>query len=251
LWVEREVTNTGNYEDAFEVNDRSTIEVRNPEGAAKTVFRMVTRAIGEEAQTPGLRPSDSCKIELEVVRHMLDLSITYWTGQSPLETVSREVSQPRIDDNFQDLHNQLRQQQGLPPLHRFDETFKIPVCSTASMTLATVESILSYCKLCYEDTAKKWDVLMLYRAGVLVPEDALFHWYKIVEIAQLPEVAILGNNNKLLVDIPGISTEILGAGPQNIRHIRENAQNAKKHSVTQEEYRRHLTPVIEYYIEKC
>ncbi len=255
LCVEREVVGTEDYKITYDINSRSRIEVHNSNKASKTFFRVVTEAIGEEAVKPEIWASDDCKNELERVRDDLDLAIVYWTGYSSIIIVSQETLNMEVTDNFEEMYNRYRAEEGHPPEKRMAVTCSLPISSTAQMSEETVMRVLSYCALINSDTVRKREIMRLYRAGKLMPDVAYFHWYKIYEILSDGSLGIIWKvKGKFVTNSPGVDPDFLHFYPQPYRHIREKVTRAQKYlkqTRTSGDYLSHLRPVIEHYIEHC
>ena len=254
LSIRRSISDAPGYNRRFAVNRRSSIEVRNPKGTQLTTFRIVIRAVGKEEEDPSLTPSEKCKEKLRRARHSLDLSITYWLEQSPTEKVSRELLPITIRDNFEAIHNRIRAQKGLKPVHYVSVISNVLTESTASMEASTVKKIIAYAKKVHSDKTRKEEILTFFRAGVLVPEDAYFHWYKIYEILRDPSLKIIRQvqNQRNTCIVPGVEPWFLHDAPQPHRHIEENATDAQDNlnqRAISGDYLSHLRPIIEHYIE--
>lgn len=256
LCVEREVTETGDYKDALEINERSSIEVRNPKSASKTFFRIATKAIGDEALKPDIWPSKDCKEELERVRDDLDLAISYWTGYSSTLVLSQQRLNMEIADNFEEMYNRHRTQDGHQPAKRLATSMSVPISTAAQMKEATVDRILSFTALINADTVRKREVMGLFRTGTLMSDVKYFHWYKIYEILSADQLGIIRRvqNQRNTCIVPGVDPWFLHDAPQPHRHIEENAtrsQGRLNQRVITGDYLSHLKPIIEYYIENC
>lgn len=256
LCVEREVIDTEDYNLRLDINNRSSVEVRNPMGTSRTFFHVVTQAIGDEALKPDIRPSNDCKEELERVRDDLDLAISYWTGYSSTRVFTQQRLRMEIADNFEDMYNRHRAHDGHPPAKRFATDMAVPISTTAQMKEMTVERILSFTALINADIIRKREVMRLFRAGIMMADVQYFHWYKIYEILRDPNLRIIRQvqNQRNTCIVPGVAPWFLHDAPQPHRHIAENATDAQdnlnQRAVTGD-YLSHLKPIIEYYIENC
>lgn len=253
LCVEREVVGTEDYTITFDINSRSDIEVRNPNKASKTFFRVVTEPVGEEAVKPEIWASDDCRNELGRVRDDLDLATVYWTGYSSIIIISQETLNMEVIDNFEEMYNRCRAQDGLPPESRMSTSAPLSISTTAQMTAVTVDRILSFTALINADTVRKRDVMRLYRAGKLMPDVEYFHWFKIYEILSDSGLGIIRKvNNQFVTSIPGIDPDYLFYYPQLDRHDRTQQSRAQAYlnqTHITGDYLSHLRPLIEHYIE--
>jgi len=115
-----------------------------------------------------------------------------------------------------------------------------------------VKKIISYTKKVRYDRTRREEMLTFFRAGVLVPEDAYFHWFKIVEILRLKPWRVLKKPNDIWVcPIAGVDGEFLGDLPQLSRHIKDS-KRVKKTKLAKwrgMNYKDHLKPVMQYFIE--